>query len=108
MRKIGALIILVLLSVAVYGQAPDTSAFTLNVVNEKSQPVDGATVQLLKADKLIKASITDAKGMAAFGIIANGDYTFSVSYTGYTKKNSGIYHFPSDVKTGMLALEQSG
>lgn len=108
MRKAGALIVLLLLSVIAYGQAPDTSAFTLTVINEKSQPVDGATVQLLKADKLVKAAITDAMGVAAFSNISGGDYTFSVTYTGYAKKNSAVYHFPSDLKTSTLALEPSG
>ncbi len=79
--------------------------FSLTVVDDKSQPADGATVELLKDNKLVKAAITDAKGIARFDKIAEGDYTFSVTYTGYKQQTSGIYRFPGDVNTGIITLQ---
>ena len=99
--------VLVLLSAIAHAQPSPKkiTGFTLTVLNEKSQPADGATVQLLKDGKLVKAAITDAKGMAFFANITVGAYTFSVTYTGYQPQVTGAYHFPGDTNAATITLQ---
>jgi iron complex outermembrane receptor protein len=80
-------------------------AFTVIVLNEKSQPADGATVQLLKNAKLAKVEITDAKGTVVFRDVAAGDYNISVTYTGYQPQTSGVYHVPGDANSTTITLQ---
>lgn len=109
-NKTAVLMVLILLSFTGYAEpsAKKTSGFTLMVLNEKSQPADGATVQLLKDGKLVKAAITDAKGMAVFENIADGAYTFMITYTGYQAQTTGVYHFPGDVNAATVTLQPGG
>ncbi|HTK19280.1 MAG TPA: outer membrane beta-barrel protein [Mucilaginibacter sp.] len=80
--------------------------FVLFVINEKSQPVDGASVGLLKNDVLIKTTITDSKGSVRFENLSDGSYTFSITYTGYKPQKTGEYQLPSDTfKTTTIRLE---
>ena len=65
-QKIYCLFTLMLLVGFAHGQVT-TADFTLTVLNEQSKPAATATVELLKADKLVKAAITDANGVARFG-----------------------------------------
>ena len=84
---------------------PKISAFTLTVLNEKQQPVDGATVQQLAGGKLVKAAITNAKGMAIFENVVAGDYTFMVTCTGYAPQTTSVYHFPGEVNAATVTLQ---
>lgn len=86
-------------------QQLQTNVFSLIVVNEKAQPADGATVKLLKDSKAIKAVAANSAGIAKFENIPNGDYTFSISYTGYRSSRSKIYHFPSKLTSDTLRLQ---
>jgi iron complex outermembrane recepter protein len=90
-----------------YGQLATTHApgFLLTVVNEKSQPAPGATVELRKDNKLVKAAVTDIKGIAKFDKMAEGAYTFSITYTGYKQQNTAVYHFPSGIDTATITLQ---
>jgi outer membrane receptor protein involved in Fe transport len=81
--------------------------FSLVVVNEKLQPVDGATVKLLKDDKLIKTAVTNAGGKAKFINIKTGAYTFSITFTGYKQQTSRVYHFPAAINTDTIKLQPS-
>jgi hypothetical protein len=81
--------------------------FSLVVVNEKLQPVDGATVKLLKDDKLIKTAVTNAGGKAKFINIQTGAYTFSITFTGYKQQASRVYHFPAAINTDTIKLQPS-
>jgi len=83
----------------------EATDFVLTVLNERSQPAEAATVELLKENKLVKAAITDEKGVARFEKIAEGSYTFSITGKGYHPKTSDTYRFPSDVNTGTIILK---
>jgi iron complex outermembrane recepter protein len=98
---------LILLSLISYAKsaAYNSFVFTVTVLNEKSQPADGATVQLLKNTRLVKVEITDAKGTAVFSDVASGDYNFLVTYTGYQSQASGLYHMPGDVNSTTIILQ---
>src|ERR1700683_2727619 len=101
--------ILTLIFLSLIGYAKSTTlnnfVFTVSVLNDKSQPADGATVQLLVNTKLVKVEITDAKGTAIFRDIATGDYNILVTYTGYQSQTSGVYHIPGDVNSTTIALQ---
>ncbi len=109
--KILACVIALMLSPALANCQPATgngSAFTLIVLNEKSQPIEGANVGLLKDNKLVKLAITGAKGAALFENIASGAYTFSITFTGYTPQTTATYTIPGNVNTATITLQLSG
>lgn len=97
MRRTCALIVLLLLQISAYCQSADTSVFRLTLLDENLTPLPGATVQLLQNSKQIKAAVSDAKGVALFQNIVTGDYVFQVTSTGYQKRNTHSYHFPSTI-----------
>jgi iron complex outermembrane receptor protein len=70
-------------------------SFLLTIVNGAMQPVDGATVKLFNDKTQLKAAVTNIKGAAAFTGLKAGDYTFTVSYTGYKTQTSKVYHIPA-------------
>ena len=106
MKKINCLIALLLVAFAADCQPASNERpdFTLTVLNERSQPSAAATVELLKDNKLVKAAITDSKGVARFEKIADGSYTFSVTHSGYRSGTTGVYHFPSSINSGTFTL----
>jgi iron complex outermembrane receptor protein len=82
--------------------------FSLIVVNERSQPAAGATVQLIQATKTLNTVVADEQGSALFQNIATGNYIFSVTYMGYKQQESKVYHFPSNIGTDTLMLQPTG
>jgi len=104
MRKACALIVLLLLQISAYCQSADTSVFKLKVMGENLVPIPGATVQLLQDSKQLKAAVSDAKGVASFQNIGAGNYIFHVSSTGYQKRNTRNYHFPSVLNSDTVHL----
>ncbi len=107
MKKINFLPVLLLSASLANGQVQTNDApdFVLTVLNERSEPANVATVELLKDNKLVKAAITDTKGIARFEKIAGGVYTFSVSHNGYQSQTTSAYYFPSAVNTDTLILK---
>ncbi|MES2274878.1 MAG: outer membrane beta-barrel protein [Bacteroidota bacterium] len=98
-----ALIIFILLSRLANCQTPN--AFNLVVVNEKLQPIDGATVKLLKDNQLIKGLATNAKGIALFDKLQPGAYNFLVTYTAYKPQTTKVYTLPSVTKRDTVRLQ---
>ena len=60
----------------------ENTSFTLTVLNEQSKPAATATVELLKDNKLVKAAITDANGVARFEKIVDATYIFKIRPAG--------------------------
>ncbi|HET6995342.1 MAG TPA: TonB-dependent receptor plug domain-containing protein, partial [Chitinophagaceae bacterium] len=81
--------------------------FSLKVLNEKSEPANGAVVELRRDNKLVKVAIVDSNGVANFEKIDNGDFTFFITNTGYKQHTTAIYHFPSNERTVSITLEVS-
>lgn len=67
------------------------------VTDDKQKGIDGATVSLLRAKDagLVKVSVSDKSGKYEFEKIADGDYTISVSVTGFQKKSSEPFNVSS-------------
>ena len=106
-KKAGWLIILLFWILPGYCQSKNEgSYFVLFVINEKSQPVVGASVELLKNDKLIGATTTDLKGAARFENISDGSYTFSITHTGYKPQKTSAYQLPSDTLNNTTIILQ--
>ena len=74
--------------------APDVS---IAVINEMSQPMEGATVELFNnsSSKPVKATVTNNKGIASFKNIADGNYSFLVTNTGYLSHTVDSLLLPS-------------
>jgi iron complex outermembrane receptor protein len=72
---------------------------TANITNEKSNPVENATVELLKTkdSSLVKMAITDKNGLAEFENIRLGSYFIKASFVNHTTQFS---------KTVALTAEQ--
>src|SRR5471030_1928355 len=100
-------IALLLLPVIIRAQsiAAKKPAFSVFVVNDRLQPVDGATVKLLKNNALINTAITNVKGIASFEIIATGTYTFLVSHASYKPQASKAWQIPSNIKNDTIKLQ---
>jgi iron complex outermembrane receptor protein len=98
-----SLITLLLFSILSYGQTP--ADFSLIVVNEKAQPIDGATVKLLKANQLVKGLATNAKGIALFEKLQPGAYQFLVSYTAHKPQTTKVYNLPSAITRDTIKLQ---
>lgn len=83
----------------------DPHTFTLIVVNEKAQPVDGATVKQLKDGRQLKMLATANGGAAAFNKTAQGAYSFTITHTGYAGKTTRAYNWPGDVARDTIKLQ---
>lgn len=108
-KQLNIILVLFLLAFVASAQpgAKEETVFVLTVLNERSQPAEAATVELLKDNKLVKAAITDSKGQVRFENIAAGVYTFSISSKGYQRKVTATYQIPSSVNTATAQLQQA-
>lgn len=57
--------------------------FSINVVDALSQPLSGATVEILQNQSILFSTLTDGSGNAAINNLAPGNYTVRVSLNGY-------------------------
>jgi outer membrane receptor protein involved in Fe transport len=80
-------------SIGVFGQSKKGS-FSLVIVNENLQAINGATVKLLQNGKLINSAAASDNGAAIFTNISRGNYTFLVSCTGYKPQTTAEYKIP--------------
>lgn len=66
--------------------------------DDKQKGIDGATVSLLRAKDagLVKVVLTDKSGHFEFEKIADGDYTVSITVTGFEKKSSQSFSISAD------------
>ncbi len=101
------LLLLILLSKTTFANIKtDTSSnFTITIVNHELQPVQGATVELLNNNKLIKAAIADIKGIVTFENIEFGTYTFFISCTGYESQTTDPFIFTSSTTITTIRLQ---
>src|SRR5688572_10097325 len=78
------------------------------VTDEKQQPVDAATVTLLRTkDKaLVKAGVTDKAGVYEFEKIADGEYVVMVTATGFGKATSQPFTISADNATVKVSTFQ--
>jgi iron complex outermembrane receptor protein len=82
-----------LCAIDAYGQ---DHAVTVKVLNEKEQPVDGATTELLSAEKkLVRSAISNKAGEAVLMRLAPGNYSIKVSFAGYETSTIQQIQVPS-------------
>ncbi len=104
MKKTIQLIAYLLVFVLVHAQQTADN-FTITVQNESAQPLSNTTVELFSNNKLIKAAISDAKGIAVFEKIVTGNYSFTISHTGYKTQSTATFNFPA-INTTTVALQK--
>ena len=91
-KVITSVLILSIISVHVFAQAPQAS-ISGSVVDNKKKPVEAATISLMKAadSSLFKISITDKAGKFSFQNIPVGSYFINTSAITYAKLNSTVF-----------------
>ncbi len=87
------LLVLLVFNTVLYGFSQDgnlRSKINTTILNEKKQPVENATVTLLKKkdSSLAKAAISDKNGEASFDNIREGSYLIKVTALNYTTQFS--------------------
>lgn len=107
MKRSALFLALVFVRFVAYGQhaANDSSGITLTVMNERGEPASGAVIELWKDNKLLKTAIANATGSAGFASLSDGNYSFTVSHTGYKRHITGNYPFPSATGNTLIRLE---
>ena len=87
-------VLLLLLPLWAISQSGGGDGFSLVVVNEHQQPVNGATVKLLKDGRVVSSEVAGEDGRAVFVHVYKGAYRFLISSTGYQPKTSDEYQLP--------------
>lgn len=69
--------------------AKPSDIFTVAIVNEQKEPLEGAVVELInpQTKKLLKSSVTNKDGLSLFTIPVLEDQTIGVSFIGYISQN---------------------
>ncbi|MFC0774304.1 outer membrane beta-barrel protein [Terrimonas alba] len=82
------------LSVAANAQSINPDKIIVSITNEKELPLENVTVELLKAkdSSLVKAALTDNKGIAGFEKILVGSYLVRTSMVNY-----GVQYAPLEL-----------
>ncbi|HEX6179589.1 MAG TPA: TonB-dependent receptor [Chitinophagaceae bacterium] len=97
MRKFFTFIVMCCFTLTLFAQSK-VGKITGVVTDEKQQPIEAATVTLLRVkDKaLIKAGVTDKAGVFEFEKIADGEYIIAVTATGFGKANGQPFTISPD------------
>ncbi len=91
-RILGLFSLLLALPVMAFCQSPER--FSLVIINAHRQPINGATVKMLKDGKLVDGGVAGAQGVVTFKENLKGDYTFLISSIGYQPKVTKVYRLP--------------
>ncbi|RCH56444.1 hypothetical protein DJ568_00875 [Mucilaginibacter hurinus] len=97
-----------LICLTTYSQNPTagTSGLSFTVLKDDGGAAVGATVKLLKRGAPVKAAITDDAGNISFINLHKGQYTCTVSFTGYLPY-TGVYNTPSAVNSDTIILQNA-
>jgi iron complex outermembrane receptor protein len=79
-------VLVLLCTIPAIGQPPATAdAFTVTVINQQKELLEGAVVEILKASdkKLVKSAVTNKNGVAVFYIPLSADYIVNTSFIGH-------------------------
>ncbi|AYL95061.1 outer membrane beta-barrel family protein [Mucilaginibacter celer] len=79
--------------------------FTLIILKENAQPVDGATVKLILPNRQARVGISNARGQALFQNIPPGTFNFSVTYTGYKSQTTRNYTIAESIKQDTIRMQ---
>ena len=102
------ILLLIAFGCCVYVSAQETDRGKINVtiLNEKNEPLENVTVELLKStdSSLVKVALTDKAGVAEFEKINSGPYLLKMSLTNYSTEYSKP--FTSSAGQSDLKLER--
>ena len=87
-------VILLLLPVWTFCQSGGRSGFSLVIVNDRQEPVSGATVRQLSNGKVVNSMVAGEDGRVVFASVNKGMYRFLVSSTGFQPKTTDEYRLP--------------
>ena len=87
-------VIFLMLPVWTFCQSAGRSGFSLVIVNERQEPVSGATVRLLRNGKVINSMVAGEDGRVVFAPVNKGTYRFLISSTGYQPQTTDEYRSP--------------
>ncbi|MCG2614102.1 TonB-dependent receptor [Terrimonas sp. NA20] len=92
------IILLLLTAISIVGEAQ--TAIIVKVLDSLETPVSKATVSLHKADTrtILKNSLTDSSGNAAFTGIVSGEYFISAASVGFLNASTGSFLIDTDQK----------
>jgi iron complex outermembrane recepter protein len=107
MKKIFTFLMMCLTAASLSAQ--QQGSITGSVSDEKKQPLESATVSLLRSkDKgLVKVGVTDRSGTFEFEKIPAGEYVVSVTATGYAKLSSQPFTLGEGSPVKLEALQLS-
>ncbi len=119
MQKLNLIIILLFLSVNLWGQNKGTGKITgIIVESSNGNPVEYASIQLLKTVDLliVDGTISDNKGNFSLTNLAIGEYSLVVSFMGFeklqlpkislTKEQPSLFFGKVSLKASSLAVEE--
>ncbi len=86
--------------------AQTTHSIIILAIDEQNKPIENATVELRKTENssLIKAAITNAKGIAELQILAEGKYHVTIIAVGFTSKKSTPFSLPATTKLVKVSM----
>jgi outer membrane receptor protein involved in Fe transport len=87
-------IILLMLPMWTFCQSGGGHGFSLVIVNERQQPISGATVRQLRNGTVVNSKVAGEDGRAVFAPVNKGIYRFLISSTGYQPKTTDEYRLP--------------
>ena len=88
--KLTLVLAVLLTCLNVFAQDIDRGKISVAVFNEKNEPLENVTVELMKStdSSLVKVSLTDKSGLAEFEKIRIGSYIIKAGMTNYTAEFS--------------------
>jgi len=88
--KLPLMLAVLLTCLNVFAQDIDRGKISVVVFNEKNEPLENVTVELMKStdSSLVKVSLTDKSGSAEFEKIRFGSYIIKAGMTNYTTEFS--------------------
>lgn len=102
--------VIVLISVAVFAQSPNTGALTVTVVDQNDAVVPGATITVTNTATQASRDAMSSQGSTTFAALSlTGEYKVSVSKTGFSSNEvSGLVLRASETATVTVKLAVSG
>ena len=90
----GVLALFVALQITALCQSGEKESFSLVIVNDQHQVINGATVKMLKNGKVAGVAVAGEEGRAVFDHLSKGEYTFLISSAGYQPMMTHEYRLP--------------
>lgn len=106
MQRLSLSLIILIIASTVFAQTPVRGKITLKVFNQEQQPVENATLELLRSkdSSLVKTALSDKAGLVEFEQIPFGTYLIRVSVVNHEKQISATISL-SDQQPSVAAAD---